>query len=142
MFNFNSTYIKMAYLKFPDTVKLYTCLFFNDYLCDLKTSTSNSNLTLSTEQHRYCTRNAYSEELHIPSFRTNIRKFCPRSLEDIIGMISLSPFALDQIKRKLCLRNLSFNTIFLSINLSRFCASLASHTLFCVCVYHYYIIYA
>ena len=68
----------LCILIFPDIVKLYTCLFFYDYLCDLKTSTGNYlNLTLLTEQHRYCTCNAYSEQLYIPSFRTNIRKFCP-----------------------------------------------------------------
>lgn len=53
--------IIVAYVcKFPDIVKLYTCLFFFDYSCNLKIATGNMNLTLLTDQHRYCTRNASS----------------------------------------------------------------------------------
>jgi len=62
-------------LKFPDIVRLYTCLFLYDLLCNAKSS--NFITPLLSEQHSYASRIVSSDLLYIPFSRTNIRKFCP-----------------------------------------------------------------
>ena len=64
-----------TYMKFPDVVKLHTCLLYFDFLHDHKPS--NFVIPLLSEQHSYTTRNVSSQQLYIPFYRTNIRKFSP-----------------------------------------------------------------
>ena len=47
------------YLKFPDIVKLHTCLFLYDHIYDNKSS--KFSLPFISEQHNYGTRNASTE---------------------------------------------------------------------------------
>ena len=62
-------------LKLPEIVKLFTCLFLYDNIYDNKHA--DYKLSLVSEQHNYETRSTKSELLTNPSFRLNIRKFCP-----------------------------------------------------------------
>ena len=73
--NITPHYVNLSILKFPDIVKLHTCLFLYDHLCDAKPS--NFRIPLSTDQHSYTTRKVSSDQLYIPFFRTNIKTFCP-----------------------------------------------------------------
>ena len=68
-------YVNLGLLKFRDVVKMYTCLFLYDHLCDNKPC--NFSISLVSEQHNYSTRTATSLQLFLPYSRTNIRKFCP-----------------------------------------------------------------
>ena len=68
-------YVNLGLLKFRDVVKMYTCLFFYDHLCDNKPC--NFSISLVSEQHNYSIRTATSLQLFLPYSRTNIRKFCP-----------------------------------------------------------------
>ena len=49
-------YTNSGLLKFRDIVKLHSCLFFYEHLCESKPS--NFPLTLVSEQHNYFTRGA------------------------------------------------------------------------------------
>ena len=71
--------IYLGILKFPDIVKLHPCLLYFDLLCEHKPS--NLVIPLLSEQHSYTTRNVSLQQLYIPLYRTNIRKFSP----NIIG---------------------------------------------------------
>ena len=74
--NITPHYVNLSILKFPDIVKLHTCLFLYDHLCDAKPS--NFRIPLLSDQHSgYTTRKVSSEQLYIPFFRTNIKRFCP-----------------------------------------------------------------
>jgi len=80
LFLFDTTSLTPHYrhlntLKFPDIVRLYTCLFLYDLLCNAKSS--NFITLLLSEQHSYASRIVSSDLLYIPFSRTNIRKFCP-----------------------------------------------------------------
>ena len=68
-------YINLHLLKFPDIVKLHTFLFLYDHIHDKKSS--KFSFSFISEQHNYATHSASTELLQIPSFRINIRKFCP-----------------------------------------------------------------
>ena len=68
-------YANYGLLKFRDIVKLHSCLFFNEHLCENKPS--NFPVTLVSEQHNYFTRGASAQQLLIPFSRINMRKFCP-----------------------------------------------------------------
>ena len=68
-------YVNLSLLKFRDIVKLYTCLFMYEHICDNRRC--NFPLSLVSEQHNYSTRSASTQQLLIPQFRINIRKFCP-----------------------------------------------------------------
>ena len=68
-------YVNLGLIKLPDIVKLYTCQLLYDYLIDKKSS--NFNLSLVPEQHKYATRSASLQLLKPSSFRINIRKFFP-----------------------------------------------------------------
>lgn len=80
MENITPHYVNLGILKFPDIVKLYTCLLYFDLLHDHKPS--NFVIPLLSEQHSYTTRNVSSQQLYIPFYRTNIRMFSPT----IIGL--------------------------------------------------------
>ena len=69
----------MGILKFPDIVKLYTCTFLYEHLCDFKST--NLDFSYVFEQHNYNTRSAELQHLNVAPFRTNIRKFCPHVIE-------------------------------------------------------------
>ena len=58
-------YVNLVLLKFRDVVKVYTCLFLYDHLCDKKPCNFSTPTTTSLQ-------------LFLPYLRTNIRKFCPR----------------------------------------------------------------
>ena len=68
-------YAQLGILKFPDIVKLYTCKFLYEHLCDFKST--NLDLSYVFEQYNYNTRSAELQHLNVAPFRTNIRKFCP-----------------------------------------------------------------
>jgi len=69
-------YSSLDFLKFPDIVKLYTCMLFYDYFHHDKFP--NLPVSLVSELHNYGTRSASSNQVAIPSFRINLRRFCPR----------------------------------------------------------------
>ena len=73
--NITPHYVNLSILKFPDMVKLHTCLFLYDHLCDAKPS--NFRIPLLSDQHSYTTCKVSSDQLYIPFFQTNIKKFCP-----------------------------------------------------------------
>jgi len=75
MENITPNYVNLGILKFPDIVKLHTCLLYFDLLHDHKPS--NFVIPLLSGQHSYTTRNVSSQQLYIPFYRTNIRKFSP-----------------------------------------------------------------
>ena len=64
-------YVSLSLLKSPDIVKLNTCMLFYDYFHH------DIPVSLVSELHNYNTRNALSNQVVIPSFRTNLRRFCP-----------------------------------------------------------------
>ena len=68
-------YTSLGLLKFPDTVKLNTCMLFYDYFHHEKFL--NIPVSLVSELHNYSTRSASSNQVAIPLFRTNLRRFCP-----------------------------------------------------------------
>ena len=68
-------YVNLGLLKFRDIVKMYTCLFMYEYVCENKPC--NFSIPLVLEQHNYSTRSASNQKLHLPHSRINIRKFCP-----------------------------------------------------------------
>ena len=54
-------YINLHLLKFPDIVKLHTCLFLYDHIHDKKSS--KFSFSFISEQHNYATRSASTELL-------------------------------------------------------------------------------
>ena len=68
-------YTSLGLLKFPDIVKLNTCMLFYDYFHHEKYP--NIPVSSVSELHNYSTRSASSNQVAIPSFRTNPRRFCP-----------------------------------------------------------------
>ena len=68
-------YTSLGLLKFPDIVKLNTCMLFYDYFHHEKFP--NIPVSLVSELHNYSTRSASSNQVAIPIFRTNLRRFCP-----------------------------------------------------------------
>ena len=68
-------YVSLSLLKFPDIVKLNTCMLFYDYFHHGKFP--NIPVSLVSELHNYNTRSALSNQVVIPSFLTNLRRFCP-----------------------------------------------------------------
>ena len=93
-------YLSLHLLKFPDIVKLNTCMLFYDYFHHEKFR--NISVSLVSELHNYNTRSASSNQIFIPSFRTNLRRFCP----SIIGCffwnnIGIINFIRDKLSKKL-----------------------------------------
>ena len=72
--------INLHLLKFPDIVKLHTCLFLYDHIHDKKSSKFSLNSFIS-EQHNYATRSASVYRTVTDSFILNIRKFCPSIIQ-------------------------------------------------------------
>ena len=68
-------YTSLGLLKFPDIVKLNTCMLFYDYFHHEKFP--NMPFSLVSELHNYSTRSASSNQVAIPSFRTNLWRFYP-----------------------------------------------------------------
>ena len=68
-------YTSLGLLKFPDIVKLNTCTLFYDYFHHEKFL--NIPVSLVSELHNYSTRSASSNQVAIPLFLTNLRRFCP-----------------------------------------------------------------
>ena len=66
-------YVSLSLLKFPDVVKLNTCMLFYDYFHHEKFP--NIPVSLVTELHNYNTRTASSNQVVISSFRANLRRF-------------------------------------------------------------------
>ena len=62
-------------MKFPDIVKLNKGIHFYDYFHHEKFL--NITVSLVSELHNYSTRSASSNQVAIPLFRTNLRRFCP-----------------------------------------------------------------
>ena len=73
--------------KFPDIVKLHTCLLFFDLLCDHKPS--NFVKSSLSEQPSYTTRNMSLYDKYIFPFteQTNSENSLPLLLDIIFGMI-------------------------------------------------------
>ena len=72
-------YTSLGLLKLPDIVKLNTCILCYDYFHHEKFP--NMPVSLVSELDNYSTHSASSNQVAIPSFRTNLRRFCP----NIIG---------------------------------------------------------
>ena len=72
-------YTSLGLLKFPDIVKLNTCMLFYDYFDHEKVA--NIPVSLVSELHNYSTRSASSNQVAIPLFRINLRRFCPSIIE-------------------------------------------------------------
>jgi len=68
-------YSSLRFLKFPDIVKLNMCMLFYDYFHHDKLP--NLPVSLVSELHNYSTRSVSSNQVAVPSFRTNLRRFCP-----------------------------------------------------------------
>ena len=68
-------YTSLGLLKFPDIVKLNTCILFYDYF--LHEKFPSIPVSLVSELHYYSTRSVSSNQVAIPIFRTNLRRFCP-----------------------------------------------------------------
>ncbi|RMX46931.1 hypothetical protein pdam_00024873 [Pocillopora damicornis] len=68
-------YPSLGLLKIPDIVKLNTCMIFYDYFHHEKFL--NIPVSLVSELHNYSIRSASSNQVAIPLFRTNLRRFCP-----------------------------------------------------------------
>ena len=68
-------------MKFPDIVKLNTCIQFYDYFYHEKFL--NIPVSLVSELHNYSTRSASSNQVTILLFQTYLRRFCP----SIIGSL-------------------------------------------------------
>ena len=68
-------YTSLGLLKFPDIVKLNTCMLFYDYFHHEKFP--NIPVLLVSELYNYSTRSASSYRVAIPLFRANLRRFCP-----------------------------------------------------------------
>ena len=60
-------------MKFPDVVKVL--VLFYDYFHHEKFP--NIPVSLVSQRHSYKTRSASSSQIFIPSFRSNLRRFCP-----------------------------------------------------------------
>lgn len=60
---------------------------------------------LAVEVHNCNTRYASSDQIAIPQFRTNLRRFCPsRLLEDFFGMVLRKKDQLQKLsKRRFCI---------------------------------------
>ena len=96
MENITPHYVNLGILKFPDVVKLHTCLSYFDLLHDHKPS--NFVIPLLSEQHSCTTRNVSSQQLYIPFYRTNIRKYSPIIIGRYFGMIFPFQSALGILK--------------------------------------------
>ena len=68
-------YTSLGLLKFTDIVKLNTCMLFYD--CFHHKKFPYIPVSLVSELHNYSTRSASSNQVAIPLFRTNLRRFCP-----------------------------------------------------------------
>ena len=62
-------------MKFPDIVKLNTCIQFYDYF--YLEEFLNIPVSLVSELHNYSTRSASSNQVTILLFQTYLRRFCP-----------------------------------------------------------------
>ena len=62
-------------MKFPDIVKLNTCIHFYDYFHHEKFL--NIPVSLVSKLHNYSTRSALFNQVTIPLFQTYLRRFCP-----------------------------------------------------------------
>ena len=72
-------YTSLGLLKFPDIVQMNTCMLFYDYFH--RDKFPNLPFSLLSEQQNYSTRSALSNQVAIPSYRTNLRRLGP----NIIG---------------------------------------------------------
>ena len=71
-------YTSLGLLKFPDIVKLNTCMLFYDYFHHEKFP--NMPVSLVSKLHNYSTHSTSSNQAAIPLFRTNLRRFCPSTI--------------------------------------------------------------
>ena len=78
-------------------VKLNTCMIFYDYFHHEKFP--NIPVSLVSEVHNYNTRSASSNQICIPSFRTNLRRFCPSIIGCFFGN-HISHFIRDKPSKK------------------------------------------
>ena len=58
----------------------------------------NIPVSLVSELHNYSTRSASSNQVAIPLFRTNLRRFCPSILEVSFGTIFRNPLETNHAK--------------------------------------------
>ena len=96
MENITPHYVNLGILKFPDIVKLHTCLLYFDFLHDHKPS--NFVIPLLSEQHSYTTRNVSLQQLYIPFTEQTSESSLPLLLDVIFGMIFPFPSALGILK--------------------------------------------
>lgn len=68
-------YLSLRLLKFPELVKLNTCMLFYGYF-HLE-EFPNIPVSLVSELHNYNIRSASFNQIFLPPFPTNLRRFCP-----------------------------------------------------------------
>ena len=68
-------YTSLGLLKFPDIVKLNTCMLFYDYFHHEKFP--NISVSLVSELHNYSTRSASSNQVAYPHFELIFGDFAP-----------------------------------------------------------------
>ena len=96
-----SHYANLGLIKFPDIVKLKTCQLFYDLIVDNKLHLSYlSNAIMQLE----------AQPSKSQFLRTNIRKFCPKSIGYFIGIILLYSYVVCQIS--IYLKELSLQWLF------------------------------
>ena len=98
IFHLEKSFCVKGLLKFPDIVKLNTCMLFYDYFHHEKFL--NIPVSLVSELHNYSTRSASSNQVAIPLFRTNLRRFCPSIIGSFFEMIFCNPLETNHIKKK------------------------------------------
>ena len=91
-------YTSLGLLKFPDIVKLNTCMLFYDYFHH--ETFPNIPVSLVSELHNYSTRTASSNEVAIPLFRTNLRRFCPSTIGSFFWNV-IPQFIRDKLSKKM-----------------------------------------
>ena len=84
-------------MKFPNIVKLNTCIHFYDYFHHEKFL--NIPVSLVSELHNYSTRSALFNQVTIPLFQTYLRRFAPALLEVSFGTIFRNPLETNHLKK-------------------------------------------
>ena len=105
-------YVSLGSLKFPDIVKLNTCLLFYDYFNNDKFATLPVSLVF--ELHNYNVCSASTNQLFITSFRTNLRRFCPTVIGNFFTTTFLRQLRTNLLKE--CLEKHSINLTLLNID--------------------------
>ena len=92
-------YLSLHLLKFPDIVKLNTCMLFYDYLYHEKFP--NIPVSLVSELHNYNTAVHHLIKFSYPHFELILGDFAPPLLDVSFGMISRISLGTNHLKKYL-----------------------------------------